>query len=300
MIVDTDIGDDPNDAAALAMLARWPDVEIMGVTTVNDDHGRRAGYARYLLNTAGRNAVPVFAGADVRGGYFRPKKPYVTETKYWPDDIHPLPGREEDAVAFLEEGVRRGALMIGIGPLTNFALLERRHLGILSHARLTVMGGWTRADLDCSKSDYNFQADITSTQIVLGNSRPILLTLNAAVRTALRLRDVGVLARGSAIERLIARQSLLFAEEKNLADVYGGVEGLPPDFVNFHHDELTIAVALGWPHCTRKHINLQLDESEGYLLEREHPCGTPVEAIVDVEAERFNDFWLHVMTTGQL
>ena len=55
--LDTDIGGDMDDLCALAMLLRWPDLEITGVTTVSEEHGRRAGYAYYVLNLVG--ALPL-------------------------------------------------------------------------------------------------------------------------------------------------------------------------------------------------------------------------------------------------
>ena len=62
---DTDIGGDIDDLDALALLLRRPGVELVGVTTVAENGGRRAGYARYALGLAGRSDVPVAAGADV-------------------------------------------------------------------------------------------------------------------------------------------------------------------------------------------------------------------------------------------
>ncbi len=52
--LDTDIGGDMDDLCALIMLLKWPDLEITGVTTVSDAQGRRAGYARYVLDLMGR------------------------------------------------------------------------------------------------------------------------------------------------------------------------------------------------------------------------------------------------------
>jgi len=60
--LDTDIGGDPDDGCALAMLL-GSDVELAGVTTTVDPHGQRAGYAAHLLRLAGRAGVPVAAGA---------------------------------------------------------------------------------------------------------------------------------------------------------------------------------------------------------------------------------------------
>ena len=60
--LDTDIGGDMDDLCALAMLLKWPDLEITGVTSVSDEQGRRAGYVQYVLSLVGRTDVPCAAG----------------------------------------------------------------------------------------------------------------------------------------------------------------------------------------------------------------------------------------------
>jgi inosine-uridine nucleoside N-ribohydrolase len=59
--IDTDIGDDPDDAVALAMAARHPAVELVGVSTVDGDIDWRASEARTLLHEFECDA-DVFAG----------------------------------------------------------------------------------------------------------------------------------------------------------------------------------------------------------------------------------------------
>jgi inosine-uridine nucleoside N-ribohydrolase len=68
--LDTDIGGDIDDLCALAMVLNWPDIELVAVTTVSDDQGKRAGYGRYALALAGRENIPVAAGADVSLGCY--------------------------------------------------------------------------------------------------------------------------------------------------------------------------------------------------------------------------------------
>jgi len=68
--LDTDLGGDIDDLCALAMVLNWPAVELVGVTTVSDDGGRRAGHVRYALEIAGRSDIPVCAGADISEGYY--------------------------------------------------------------------------------------------------------------------------------------------------------------------------------------------------------------------------------------
>ncbi len=56
--VDTDVGDDPDDAIALLCAAGHPDIELVGVSTVDGHHDRRVALARSLVD------APVHPGDD--------------------------------------------------------------------------------------------------------------------------------------------------------------------------------------------------------------------------------------------
>ncbi|MCU1427526.1 MAG: hypothetical protein JWL83_1526 [Actinomycetia bacterium] len=60
--IDTDVGDDPDDAVALCAAARHPLVDLVGVSTVSGNVDRRADLARALLDELD-NRAPVYAGA---------------------------------------------------------------------------------------------------------------------------------------------------------------------------------------------------------------------------------------------
>src|ERR1035441_2857621 len=127
--LDTDLGGDIDDLCALAMVLNWPEVELVAVTTVSDDRGKRAGYARYALALAGRRDIPVCAGADISQGYYHPLQPgFPDENAYWPEVIQPEPGPAVDAIALLDRSVEQEATIVAIGPFTNLALLEQRSL----------------------------------------------------------------------------------------------------------------------------------------------------------------------------
>ena len=87
--LDTDLGGDMDDLCALAMLLHWPDAEVVGITTVAEDRGRRAGYARYALQVAGRDDIPVAAGADGGRHVFRGPVAFPDEAAYWPEPVTP-------------------------------------------------------------------------------------------------------------------------------------------------------------------------------------------------------------------
>jgi purine nucleosidase len=83
--LDTDLGGDIDDLCALALLLRLRDeVQLTGVTTVAENDGRRAGYARRVLEMEGQAEVPVAAGADNQGGYYPYYLGLPDETRYWP------------------------------------------------------------------------------------------------------------------------------------------------------------------------------------------------------------------------
>ena len=62
VLIDTDIGDDIDDALALALALRSPEIELRGVTTVFGDTLKRAHLASHLLHVFGREDIPIAAG----------------------------------------------------------------------------------------------------------------------------------------------------------------------------------------------------------------------------------------------
>src|SRR5437667_11972247 len=62
VLLDTDIGDDIDDALALALILSSPEIPLKGVTTVFGDTSLRARLAAYLLHIYGHNDIPVAVG----------------------------------------------------------------------------------------------------------------------------------------------------------------------------------------------------------------------------------------------
>src|SRR5438270_12091724 len=107
--VDTDLGGDIDDLCALAMVLKWSDVQLLGVTTVAEHHGKRAGYARYALKLAGREEITVAAGADASLGCYRSWPGLPDENMYWPEPVPPAPGPLDHALSLLERGIGQDA-----------------------------------------------------------------------------------------------------------------------------------------------------------------------------------------------
>src|SRR5580692_8497541 len=61
-ILDTDIGDDIDDAFALALALRSPELKLLGITTAFGDTELRARLVDRYLHAVGRDDIPVAAG----------------------------------------------------------------------------------------------------------------------------------------------------------------------------------------------------------------------------------------------
>ena len=298
--LDTDLGGDIDDLCALAMLLRWPGVELTGITTVGDHEGRRAGYVRYVTSLAGRGDIPIAAGADTAQGYFRyPELGLPDEAQYWPEPISPFPGDLADALALLKKSIEEDAIIIGIGPYTNLRLLDERYPGILGKANIILMGGYVhpvRAGFPQwgNDMDWNIQVDIRSAKHVLTHANPLLVPLTVTVETSLRRAYLEPLRNAGPLGNLIARQMLPFAEEHKNEERFGKIcARLPDDTINFQHDPLACAIALGWCEgVTIEEIPLAIEERDGYLFERIDPSGKRFQVVTKIDGSRFNEFWL--------
>jgi purine nucleosidase len=300
--LDTDLGGDIDDLCALGMLLRWSDgVELNRITTVAEANGKRAGYVRYILGLEARNDIPVAAGADVSQGFYRyAELGYPAEERYWPEPIKPLPTPLEDAIHLLKRSVEQGATVIAIGPFTNLYLLELRYPGILKEANLFLMGGFVypvRPGFPKwgNEMDWNIQVDVKSAKHVIENSNPTLIPLTVTVETALRRVYLDDLQKAGALGRLIAEQAEAFAIDEQNESKFGQThEGLPNDIINFQHDPLACAIALGWNEGVEvEEVPLILEEKDGFLQERIDPSGRLLRVVTKIDGLGFNEFWLN-------
>lgn len=296
--LDTDIGGDMDDVCALAMLLRWPGLDITGVTTVSDDQGRRAGYVDYMLKLVGRDDIPVAAGADVASGYYRYIPGYPPEEENWPEPIAPRPGPLDEALALLKRNIEQGALIVAIGPYTNLALLDKQYPGILRQANLFLMGGYAfdppaTYPQFAREDDYNIQLDIASARYVLECADPTLIPLTVSCQTALRRAYLPGLAQAGPLGELIVRQAEVCAKYERNEQTHGqNSPGLPRDIINFLHDPLACAIALGWRQgVALETIPLKLETRDGWLYELPDSNGNPTRLVTRIDGNAFNDYW---------
>lgn len=285
------------------MVLAWPDVELVGITTVAEHEGKRAGYVRYALELAGRPQVPIAAGADASLGCYRSWPELPVETDYWPEPVPAFPTPLDDALSLLEGSIDAGAIVVGIGPFTNFALLERRTPGILRRANLVLMGGFVLPPREgyptvTNEMDYNVQVDVESARTVLEQSHPTLVPLSVTVETFLRRVHLPKIRKAGPLGELIAGQAEVFARDECApSHKRKAWSALPRDTINFQHDPLACAIALDWySGVEMEEIPLRFEIEDGYLREIIDPAGRLTTVVTRIDGAGFSNYWVKLVS----
>jgi inosine-uridine nucleoside N-ribohydrolase len=174
VILDTDIGTDIDDAYALALCVASPELDLLGVTTVNGDTHTRAAIACRFLAAVGKGDVPVAAGR-------RTDQKEYGQFQYGKGDVGKRPVAET-AVDFLyaQLKARPGEItLLTIGDLTNIADLITAHPDCKPWIKRVVsMGGAVRVGYNHRppvEVEWNIKQDIKSAQIVFASGVPLVL-----------------------------------------------------------------------------------------------------------------------------
>lgn len=175
-LYDTDIGDDIDDAWALSVCLRHPQIELLGVTTVHRDTELRAAQARLLVELAGMSNVPVVAGSrDALDRIFPLVRNCQADVLSAEDEDRLRKGRT-DGVRFLAEMIEShpGCTLLPVGPFTNIGRLVVEFPDAFEKVgRLVVMGGHVmpgRVD-----PEYNASVDPRATRLMFEAGKPLLM-----------------------------------------------------------------------------------------------------------------------------
>jgi inosine-uridine nucleoside N-ribohydrolase len=180
VIIDTDIGDDIDDAFALALALRSPELQIIGVTTTFGDTETRAKLVDRFLAEVGRPDIPVAAGTPT------PVKGTFTQRRY-AEGGHDAKRSHPDAVAFVLEQIRSypgQVTLIAIGPLMNVgAAIDKDAATFRKLKRVVIMGGSVKrgyGDLGYTfprgpQPEWNILNDIPSAQKLFAAGVPLMV-----------------------------------------------------------------------------------------------------------------------------
>ena len=265
MIVDTDTASD--DAVALIMALRAPDVVVKAITVVagNVSLAQASRNARYTVELCGAS-TPVFEGASrplsrpPHTAQFFHGQDGLGDRGYAPPRAAPAPG---PALRALIEAVRAdpGLTLVTLGPLTNVAqaLLEAPDVASLV-GRCVVMGGAACAVGNVTPAaEYNIWCDPEAARICFRSGMPIEMVGWELCRGSACL-DPADVARVRAIGTPLAH----FAIDCNLTALEANRRLFGEDGIGLP-DPVAMAVALDPSIATRRSRHAVDVECEGTL-----------------------------------
>ncbi len=277
-----DIGHSIDDFFAVALAACSPEIELLGVTTAQDNRYSRARVVRHLLDAYGRHDVPVAAG-DGEGSQER------LYAQFLMDGGAPLTTPDatfDHAVDFLERTLRErdDVSLAFAGPLTNLAALLRRSPNLVDRIKdAYFMGGWISQALP----EHNVRLDPESVAFVLAHGVS-LTALGYEVTRGHRLlrphrdRLASSVARGP---RALCHLYDTWCQAKN----FGWQEILDPMVVALLCGNLNAKTEV-----TRVRV-LTSGPGRGTMLQ-DHESGHEIRVVTQLDASHFIDFLVERLT----
>lgn len=174
IILDTDIGNDIDDALCISYLLRQEGFSFEGVTTVGGESDRRAMMADAICKHIGRK-VPIYVGADrpiTKNG----KQVDATQAENVDNWPHTKTFPKEHAVEFLRRKIEEnpGEIeLLAIGPLTNIGLLFAMYPHTAKMLKkLVIMGGKFFEEFP-EWSEWNIRCDVAAARAVFDSDAEI-------------------------------------------------------------------------------------------------------------------------------
>jgi len=315
VIIDTDPGID--DALALLLALRSPELEIAAITTVSgnvpvDTATRNVFTILSLLPSAARPPVargaskprqkdPVFAtyvhGDDGLGGLDR-YRDAAGNPRYAPPSMT-LSGRDSaDEILYQLSATPKPITIVALGPLTNIAAAIEKDRGKMAASkRIVLMGGAINVPGNITPAaEFNIYVDPHAASIVFDSGIP-LTVVDLDVTSQVRLtRDT--ITSEAALHQTTVSQFLCECTEALLAFA----EERTGEASLCLHDPLAIGVVIDPSFVTKRAMHIEIETkgelTEGMTVADRRPLKpdwkkpTNAEACVEVDAPRFLSFFL--------
>ncbi len=277
VIIDTDIGDDVDDAFAVALALKSPEVQILGITTTFGDTEMRAKLVDRMLGEAGRTEIPVAAGkaTEVKSNFTQ--RAYAEGGKF-------ARGAHPDAVSFILEQIRKNPgeiTLVAIGPLVNVgALIDKDAETFRKLKRVVIMGGSVERGYGDPygvptppQPEWNIKNDVASAQKLFSSGVPVyMMPLDS---TQLKLDEVK--------REFLFRQGTPLTDQLTLLYHEWGQE-TPTLF-----DPMTIAFVVDENLCPVEAMRIRVDDKGMTLRE----AGSPnADVCLRSDPEMFFRFYL--------
>jgi purine nucleosidase len=193
--IDTDIGDDIDDAFALGLILRSPELKVVGISTAFGDTETRARLVdRFLASSqqaSGVAGIPVYSGVRTVTDNPMTQKAYA---EHFPARKH------EDGVAAMLEAIRAhpGEItLIGLGPLFNIgAAIGRDPATFCKLKRVVMMGGavehgyiGSQGEQRPAEPEWNIKQDPNGAAKLLASGVPIFMAPLDSTQIPLEAKD---------------------------------------------------------------------------------------------------------------
>ncbi len=174
IILDTDIGDDIDDAWALAFILAHKNFDLLGVTIAHGNTPARTPIALKMLHLTGRDSVPVAVG--------RKTSEFKAHQYTWAEDFTAKRAIKQSAADFIIEQVKKypgQVILLAVGPLQNIADALRKEPNLGKYIkRVVLMSGCvygTATSKDKLIREWNVYQSTADSQLVYGASLPLTI-----------------------------------------------------------------------------------------------------------------------------
>ena len=292
IILDTDIGDDIDDALALAFAIMSGKIELLGVTTVFRNAAQRAELACCLLEALGRTDIPVYTGIgktllqsipdwqNVAADH-RPRQMEVLKKQA--ASIQP---QSEHAVDFIIETVMASdgdITLMPIGPFTNIAAAFTLEPRLAQKTQICMMGGAT----DRVRPEWNALCDPEATRVVFGTGAPITMVgLDVTTKCIMSYEQVKAIG---AVDRPVNQICY------ELIHLWGGDNPEPRPTL---HDPLAVATLIDPTLCETREMRIEVETRADHLRGTTVPVAgeSNTSVCVSVDSTRFMDYFVEILT----
>ena len=179
IIIDTDVGDDVDDAFAIDLALASPEIDILGLSSAWGDTALRARMLDRMVCETGRTGITVSEGIATKA----PGNNFSQAAWAGAGVVHP----HGDAVSFLLEQIKLypdQITLVALGPLTNIgAAIDRDPATFRRLKRVVLMGGSIYRGYDKRDStaaqpaepEYNIARDPQAAQKLFRSGVPIFM-----------------------------------------------------------------------------------------------------------------------------
>jgi pyrimidine-specific ribonucleoside hydrolase len=309
VILDVDTGLD--DACALLLAARHPDLDLKAVTCVGGNVGLDDVVVNTLtvLEAAGRSDVPVAAGAAVP--LLQPVRaaPHVHGTDGlgnldWPRSTGTAGAGH--AVELLRDVLRAAAAsgelvtLVPLAPMTNIALLLRTYPDAAAGLReIVFMGGAAGIGNATASAEFNIWTDPEAAAIVLSAAGELGVPLTMygldvfydVVISLDQARSLGGSPSAELARKLIEKRSELYKSDgASIGDGGAVCAVIDPDGLTTRPFPLRVELSGSW---SRGRTIVDTRDWTGDLSSDPHgPSTTVVQVATAVDGGRYADLWL--------